>query len=152
MNLGTAGRCEGYTLLELLLVVLLASIAVAVATGVSRHALETDKDRESGREMALVLREVRSAAIYEHSVRIFRLDLSTGSYKDGGGKLHEVPKGMKIVTASSDGESGAGAEIIFYPAGNSSGGNIVLSRGGKVWRIDVPWLTGVATLHQLGGE
>ena len=61
-----------------------------------------------------------------------------------------LPDGIDITieTARQEQVSEGEAGIRFYPDGSSTGGNIQLSRGETVWRIDVNWLTGEVRLRE----
>ncbi len=49
---------------------------------------------------------------------------------------------MALETARSEMEEEGIGRIRFFPDGASTGGNVELSLGEVVWRIEINWLTG----------
>ena len=65
---------------------------------------------------------------------------------DGGqiGTLSEAT-GIGYLVGQQESQQGGRVTIGFFPDGSSSGGDIVLSRGGAQYRVNVNWLTGAVT-------
>ena len=61
-----------------------------------------------------------------------------------------LPEGMKIAltTARSELTSESVGGIRFYPDGGSTGGYVELDANDRVYRVDVAWLTGEASIHR----
>lgn len=142
---------RGFTLLELLAVILIMALGISLLSFSVNRGLNSVKDRQAGRDLTLVLRAARNAAIAQGQAVVVSFDLAAHTYKAQavGQAEHRLPDGMQMrVTTAADLVPNE-AVIAFYPAGNSSGGNVYLTRNGLSWRVDVPWLTGVATWREL---
>jgi general secretion pathway protein H len=140
---------KGFTLLELLIVLVIAATLVALVPPAINRALPGVKLKGASQEMASAMRFLRGWSVSQGEQGVFLLDLEQKHYSiTPREKLYEIPQGaeLNMVAASSetDGEQQAG--IRFYPDGSSSGGRITLSDGGRSHQIDVDWLTGRVSL------
>ena len=62
----------------------------------------------------------------------------------------ELPEGMNVElnTARSELTSESAGGIRFYPDGGSTGGSVRLEANGRVYQVNVTWLTGEASLER----
>jgi general secretion pathway protein H len=73
---------------------------------------------------------------------VVRIDPRTGEFGTPN-SMHVLPQGMAVaITIAESEKEGEAGGLRFYPDGQSSGGDIVLSLQGRVSRIAVNWLTG----------
>jgi len=107
---------KGFTLLELLVVLLIAASAIALVLPQLSGARAGIVLKSSAREVAGALRAARGEAIARH-------------------------REVSFVTAAEVSGSLDGV-IRFFPDGSSSGGSIRLSAAGRSYVIEVDWLTG----------
>ncbi len=143
-----AQRTRGFTLLEMLAVILLIGIAAAaVAVSVSQ-GLASARVRAASVELAAALRATRAQAIVKGKEQTFALDIRSASYQAAGGKQVALPKGMRlsITSAREDQKDDHTGRIRFFPDGSSTGGHIVLQRGERRWQVNVAWLTGAVSV------
>jgi general secretion pathway protein H len=143
-----AGRVRGFTLLEMLVVILLIGIAAAaVAVSVSQ-GLASARVRAASVELAAALRATRAQAIVKGKEQTFDLDTRAASYQAAGGKPVTLPRGMRlsITSAREDRKDDHTGRIRFFPDGSSTGGHIVLQRGERRWQVNVAWLTGAVSV------
>jgi general secretion pathway protein H len=130
-------RQAGFTLLEMLVVLLLLGLATALVAprlSVGGAALNADT-----RSLAAALEQARWTAVRSGDPVLLRLDLESPGW-DGG----RLP-GTAVLRVTGDASLMAGgvAAIRFLPDGSASGADIRLfgHRGGeRVIRVD--WLTG----------
>lgn len=137
-------RTGGFTLLEMLVVILLigiaaAAVAVSVTQGLASARINADSD-----EIAAALRATRAQAIVQGKERHFDVDVRADTYSDPKRKHVRLPKGLKlsITSALEDRPNQHVGRIRFFPDGSSTGGHIILRSGRRQWQINVSWLTG----------
>lgn len=139
----------GFTLLEMLAVLLIMVLGVGLLAFGVNHGLANARDKQAGRDLTFALRNAHSAAVLQQQAQLLRFDLSKNAYQAPGQTERVLPEGMFLRLTTAAGLAPAQAVIEFYPSGASSGGNVYLQHAGRAWRIDIPWLTGVATWHEV---
>ena len=151
---GTRMRAvRGFTLLELLAVIVLLALAMTLAGFALSRSLANARVAAAGSDLAAALRWTRSRAIASGHSTALELDLANARYRAADQAPVSLPKGMQIAltTAASERIDAARARIRFFPDGSSTGGHIVLTHGGHRWRIDVAWLTGSVSIRESAG-
>jgi general secretion pathway protein H len=142
-------RARGFTLLEMLAVILLIGIAAtAVSLSVSQGLASARVNAASG-EMAAALRATRTQAIVRGTEQTFDVNLRTVSYRGANGRDVRLPQGMKlsITSAQEDQPNATTGRIRFFPDGSSTGGHITLQREKRQWLVNVSWLTGAVSVE-----
>ncbi|MFV3128972.1 GspH/FimT family pseudopilin [Niveispirillum sp. KHB5.9] len=130
-------RQAGFTLLEMLVVLLLLGVATALVAprlSLGRAALDAD-----ARTLAMVLSDAREQAVLTGEPVTLALNLADPGW--GGGNLPATSS----LHVEGDAELMADgvARIRFLPDGSASGATIRLTgRGGGERRLRVDWLTG----------
>jgi len=141
---------RGFTLVELLVVLVIAALALAlVGTSISR-SISGAEMRNAARKVAASLRYTRTHAILTKSEQVFLVDTEKRSFRAADRETQELPKGMNVElnTARSELTSETAGGIRFYPDGGSTGGNVRLEANGRVYQVNVAWLTGEASLQR----
>jgi general secretion pathway protein H len=144
-------RAAGFTLVELLVVLVIAALALSlVGTSISRNISGAEM-RTAARKVAASLRYTRTQAILSKSEQVFLVDTEKRTFKAAGRETEELPEGMNVElnTARSELTSESAGGIRFYPDGGSTGGNVRLEANGRVYQVSVTWLTGEASLERL---
>ncbi len=136
---------NGFTLLEMLVVLVLLAIAAAIAAAAMNGSLQQARERKAVNSMLGALRQARLRALTQGTKQWVEFDLHHHTFACSGEPPTAYPAGMKLRLTTV---RGLGARYLFYPDGGSSGGNIVLS-GQRHWRLDIAWLTGTTRLRQL---
>ncbi|MFJ4064447.1 Tfp pilus assembly protein FimT/FimU [Pseudomonas sp. NPDC089996] len=137
---------RGFTLFELLLVIVLVGVATSIlAVGVGR-GLHSAQERTALAHMVSALRSARMQAIGSGQPVRAGFDLQQRKVQTAGHAPASWPEDFSVRLHTAD---GLGAAFEFYPDGAASGGNIQITRGERHWRIDVGWLTGRVTLKAL---
>ncbi len=148
-GLGPRGRrAAGFTLLEMLVVILLiAVITAAVAVSVTQ-GLTSARYNAASSELAAALRATRAQAIVKSHEQVFDLDIRAATYRGADGRDVVLPQGMGlgISSAKEDQPNEHTGRIRFYPDGSSTGGRITLRRGQREWHVNVSWLTGAVSV------
>ena len=148
-NLASNGQ-RGFTLVELLVVLVIAALAMAlVGTSISR-SISGAEMRTAARKVAASLRYTRTHAILSKSEQVFLVDTEKHSFQAADRPQETLPKGMNVElnTARSELTSETAGGIRFYPDGGSTGGNVRLEANGRVYQVNVAWLTGEASLQR----
>ena len=130
---------RGFTLLEMLVVIVLISIAAGLVGFGLQQGLRAAKERQAVGQMVEALRATRARAIVSGSTEKTLFDLRALSFQAPGRPLKHWPAGLQVTLHTAE---HAGSAVEFYPDGSSTGGNLLLANGSRRWRIDIGWLTG----------
>ena len=130
---------RGFTLLEMLVVILLISLAAGLVGFGLQQGLRTAKERQVVGQMVEALRSTRARAIVSGNAEKTVFDLRALSFQAPGRPVKHWPADLQVTLNTSE---QAGSTVEFYPDGSSTGGNLLLASGSRHWRIDIGWLTG----------
>jgi len=141
---------RGFSLIELLLVVVLITAVTAMAAYAMNSGMPGAQLRGAARELAAQLRFTRAQAIATGTPQVFTLDARTREWaapQQRSGKLAReiqvVATGARIEQLHPD-----QVTIRFFPEGASTGGRFILQRDKAAWQVDVEWLTGQVSLQR----
>jgi len=135
---------RGVSLLELIVVLaILSLIVVAMAPLITPWHRSTMID-VAARELALALRETRTAAIYGNRQATFTLDGPAGEYWSDAAPAHRALPAKITARFARQAELG---QIQFYPDGGASGDTIVLRDAHRSATIRVDALSGRAQFN-----
>jgi len=142
---------SGFTLLELIVVLFIVVMGFA-AIGMSLSSGSDSTEHESiARDIVSALRYARGQALLTHQETTVTIDFAENSYTvSGRSKVYPIPQTVDVtlVTAQSELSGEGQGSVRFYSDGSSSGGRIKLQRAGRVWKIDINWLTGQIELEE----
>ena len=169
----TLGKSRGFTLLELLVVVLIIGLISALVMPRMAASLPGVQLKSTARAVAASLRYARSQAVFEsipymaifdNSQKLLAVEpleelIDTGESDrfriivDGSKlqKVYEFPDEVEFsVSNNSDADKGRDLfPIIFFPRGDSTGGTIVLKNvGRKQYTITVDPITGAVEIDR----
>jgi general secretion pathway protein H len=138
----TADRCGGFTLIEvvavMLIIALVASLAVTKIPGTGRGRLLA-----VALETAALLRRERLGAVMTGRDRQVSLDGEQRVLVGDGGDVVAIPRDVVIDMLGIDALwSGRQAVVRFHPDGASTGAVLKLSREKAEYEIRVNWYTG----------
>ena len=140
---------RGFTLLELLLVLLIVSLLVAVVPPLFSGAVPGVKLKAAVRDLAAALRLARNQSISHDVETQVSLNLETPAYTIGRQAARALPSGvdLKVAPAARRGTLETSLHVVrFFSDGSSSGTLITLSRGKRSYDLHVGWLTGRVTI------
>lgn len=130
---------RGFTLLEMLAVIILISLAAGLVGFGLQQGLRVAKERQAVGQMVDALRSTRAQAIISGTPARTVFDLEQLSFQAPGRPVRHWPADLQVTVHTAE---HAGAAVEFYPDGSSTGGNLLLANGSRRWRIDIGWLTG----------
>ncbi|MFI4970250.1 MAG: GspH/FimT family pseudopilin [Lysobacterales bacterium] len=141
---------RGFTLIELIAVIVLLAIAMTVVTFSFSKSLQSARIRGASRDLVAALRYTRGQAIVKGTPEVLTLDLDNNSYTAPGKGAAKLPKDMtlRLTTAETEQTGANSGGIRFFADGSSTGGHISVLQGQREWRINVAWLTGDIALDE----
>jgi len=141
---------RGFTLIELMAVILLLAIAMTAVTFSFSKSLRSARVAGASRDIVAALRYTRGQAIVKGKQQVLMLNLDNNSYTAPGKSAVKLPDNMtlQIETAAQEVTSGNSGGIRFFPDGSSTGGHISVLQDRREWRINVAWLTGEIELDE----
>jgi len=139
-------RARGFTLLEMLVVIVLIGVAAGLVGYGLQRGLHSAGERKALAQMVDALRASRVQAIVSGQPARTGFDLRARTVQAPGKPVAHWPSDWQVRLQTAD---GLGAGFEFYPDGGASGGNVLITQGQRQWRIDVAWLTGNVRLRDL---
>jgi general secretion pathway protein H len=139
------GQAAGFTLIELVVVLVIAGLLLALAPPLVSKAFPAVELRDAARRVAAGLRVARSRAVSRSEEAVWALDLQRRRFTvTGRDRTYSLPEKLTIslFTAQSELHGEGSGAIRFYPDGSSTGGRVTLARGERSYLVDVDWLTG----------
>ena len=130
---------RGFTLLEMLVVIVLISIAAGLVGFGLQQGLRAAKERQAVGQIVEALRSTRARAIVGGTTESTVFDLRDSSFQAPGRPKKHWPAELQVTLHTAE---QAGSAVDFYPDGSSTGGNVLLVNGSRRWRIEIGWLTG----------
>jgi general secretion pathway protein H len=142
-----AGPSAGFTLIELLVVMGILGLVLAMVVAARPNTAAT-RVAVAGRAVAGTLQLARAHAMSSNTETVVRVDTKRLEFGQAG-SMHAFPRGIAVaLTVAETERAGDTGRLRFYPDGQSSGGEIVLTLEGRASRIAVNWLTGEPQLSR----
>jgi general secretion pathway protein H len=138
-------REDGFTLFELLVVLVLVAAAIAVVLPVLTQPKGNARLWPLVTQLALDMRRARAAAITGGRPVAFILDSKARSYRIGETRdAVRLPPdiAIKLALATDHWRVSTGAVITFFPDSSTTGGIVTLSGPASGMSLEVDWLTG----------
>ena len=146
MRISAGNRsAEGFTLLELLIVLALMAIVARFVLPMFGGPISTSELRATARQLAAGLRLAQSEAVSQRRETFLLLDVAGKRFKvDNDPHAHKLPSKveLKLFTAQNDLVSESIGSIRFFPDSGSNGGRITVGAGDRKFDVDIDWLTG----------
>ena len=142
-------RHSGFTLLELLVVLVLMGLITGMAVPLLSSGLPGAQLKASARELLAGLRQARDQAITLRQDAALTIDVQKHAFQvSGNPRVYKLPAKVKIGLFVADTQAaGDVGAFRFYPDGSSTGGRVTVSLDRTTYQIDVDWLTGMARLQ-----
>ncbi len=135
---------NGFTLLEIIIVLTLVTLILGLSTIYFAGYLPSVKLDATGREMAALIRHARSLALMKMETQGVMIDLDNRSYGLETEVAKDIPASVLVTVLDPFyGELRQGKfSLLFHPVGGGEGRTIMLSAGKKKIRIDLDPITG----------
>lgn len=146
-------KARGFTLLELLVVMVILVTCLGVVGPRLSGGLEMRQVRSIAQELVVNLRATRSLAKQRADDVALLFDVENRHYsRDGNNQLVEIPSfiDLSFTSASSERTGQQSSAIRFFHDGSSTGGEVVLGYHDRGFRVVVSWLNGRVVLEPLG--
>ncbi|HRD65357.1 MAG TPA: GspH/FimT family protein [Candidatus Competibacter sp.] len=140
---------QGFTLLELLVVLVMAVLLVALVPPLLSGMSGAAELRSAARQLAAGLRFARNEAVARQREAVLTLDLVRRRFAVSGDPREiALPESLALhlYTAQSELLDQATGNIRFFPDGSSTGGAITVSGAKLAYRVNVDWLTGAIAI------
>jgi general secretion pathway protein H len=146
----SARRTAGFTLIEVIVVLVIGAIAYVLILGVPMRGASIYDLKSAARSLASGLRQAQTSAMATRRDTLLTLDMESKEFAvPGVADARKLPQAIdfKLYTAQSEVASESRGSIRFYPDGSSTGGRITLSAGERKYLVDVDWLTGRVSIE-----
>ena len=144
-------KTAGFTLVELLIVIVIVSIMAAVVGSSIGSGNQSTVLKGAAREIASALRFARGHAMTHRKESTFHFDLEQNSYRvTGKKKNYKLSKDIEVTLdlAQSQVQDNSQGAIRFFPDGSSTGGRVTLEIAESKRQLDVNWLTGQVEISE----
>ncbi len=137
-------RGKGFTLLELIIVVVFITLILGLSSGFFGNMLPSAKLNSLGREISSTIRHARSLARNEGERQAVILDLDTRTFGLEGKTAKPIPPEITVrIVDPFAGDIYRGKySLVFYGTGGIEGGTIFLSYRKKTVSIDLDPVVG----------
>jgi len=140
-------RCNslGFTLIEILMTLVIAAVITAISATAYSRLSSSAALKATSQDILVTLRRARISAIAKSEEVAFSVDNNKRIYWIAGSnrqRLLDSSLDLQIFSAKGLSANKNISQIRFAPDGSSSGGEIKISNGKKVYSIVVEWLSG----------
>ncbi len=135
----------GFTLIEILLTLVIAAAITAISATAYSRLSSSAALKATSQDILVTLRRARISAIAKSEEVAFSVDNNKRIYWVVGSnrqRLLDSSIDLQIFSAKGLSTNKNISQIRFAPDGSSSGGEIKISNGKKVYSIVVEWLSG----------
>jgi general secretion pathway protein H len=141
--IGIKSQSRGFTLIELMLVMVLMAMMFTLTPPLMHKAFPALKLKAAARDLVQEIRYVQQSAILTGSESKISFQLHSDHYQSdlvNQGEVRQLPEGITFDAENID-HTRQNLVLHFYPDGSSSGGYVRLSNETRGFVISVDWLT-----------
>jgi Tfp pilus assembly protein FimT len=144
LNPSSSRNESGFTLLEVIIVLLLSLLILGIVMVSFAGLLSSAKLQATVREFSATLRQARDLAKIHGEQQGWTVDLDSGEYGIEGRKVKKIPSNLDFkIVDSVNGEIRSGQyRLVFEPNGGMEGATFQLSDKKKVFGIELDPLLG----------
>lgn len=135
---------RGFTMIELLVVIFIMTLAMGLTATVFTRSLPSSRLDASVRELVAAFKQSRAQAISQGERRVLVVQLDERRYGLEGKTPKQWPDDVSVTVADPlVGDVIRGEyRFVFHPTGASEGGTVVLSAGKKRIQVDIDPVVG----------
>jgi general secretion pathway protein H len=141
---------EGYTLVEMILVLGVLALVLSTTLSLNLRGSEARKLQEQARQILMMLKAARTEAIVRNAETGVEADLSTSVLRiRGKSEQLVIDKTLRLTLLTAQQEAmGDKGSIRFFPNGTSTGGVVMLQSAERSAAVRVDWLTAKISLSR----
>ncbi len=151
MTKGKRGQ-SGYTLVEMLVVLVLLGLATAISLPYATTTGRAQKLDATASQLAALFRQAQTIAyVTNRNVEVsFMRDSRKWLVNDASPQL-QLEQSLTVTALTVAGQvNEKKISYRFFPTGGSSGGRVILQASENQVAVDLNWLTGAVTWKRLG--
>jgi general secretion pathway protein H len=135
---------QGFTLLELMIVLFLISLIMGLSAVYFANAMPSTKLNATVRELAATIRYARTLAMIDGKLQTLNIDLDAKRYGIEGRGYKTIDSGITIRVIDPGGAEVRDGiyHVIFQASGGVQGGRIILGSGKKAIGIELDPVVG----------
>ncbi|MEM7251180.1 MAG: GspH/FimT family protein [Pseudomonadota bacterium] len=140
----TRRHVRGFTLFELLIVLVLLALALGIVVPSLGGGSATEL-RSAAADLSSALRKVRAEAMTRNRSVVLTLDVERKAIRIGDTPSERrLPQGVEyeLFTADTERTGDTSGRVRFFPNGSSTGGRVTVSVGERSLLVDIDWFTG----------
>lgn len=143
-----ARRNQGFTLLELMIVLTISVLALTVVAIRIGSGDQSTKLMITARDLASAMRYAHGQALLTHQPVAVVINLDDNSYRiSEQERIYSFPEAIEVSLEIAEEEFAKGeGGIRFFGDGSSTGGRVTLQWGAQLLRVDVNWITGAVRI------
>ena len=141
----------GFTLLELIVVLVIISLASVFAAPLLSRPAGDGVLLATAQKLADEMRLARASAIRDNAERTLTIDLARRRFwVDGLTRASPIANGIGIdfVTLRKEQLSARQGRLRFFVDGSATGGNVILKANGRSVHVDLDWMTGHVSVRR----
>ncbi|MCE2989949.1 MAG: GspH/FimT family pseudopilin [Burkholderiales bacterium] len=145
-------RSSGFSLLELMLVVLLIALMFTMVPRMMGTGVSGAELKSSVRALNSAMKLARDAAINTRREAYVTVNVETREFTTNfESRTHKLNEQLtlKLFTSQADQLDQSTASFRFYPDGSSNGGRVTVGANEREFAIDIDWLTGRSSIVEL---
>lgn len=135
---------QGFTLVEMLLVLVILALTAGIATARFSVRNPDDSLQSVAYEIASRCRTARTGAMRTGADQVVLIDLAERVMSGGDKAPLQIPRTVDVVAETSAAEQPAAsvAAVRFLANGSSTGGTVRIASGTQAYAIRISWFTG----------
>lgn len=153
LQAGEPGRPEGYTLLELLVVLAMIALLVSALPLSVSNVKRSAEARSTSDALVNAFRSARQKAIDRNVVVSLRLNETAGTFEIlPAGPLRSYARTTRITILRPVTDQSSLPIVLFYPDGSSPGANFQVTAGGRTRVVTITPVIGRIRVEDASGR